>query len=110
MTVEPLPPQGGVRVVRASGELDVLTARPVQDRVTVLAEDAPLVLDLTEVTFLDSSGVAALNRLARWHEVRGGFRVVAPPGGRPRRVLDVVGFPDVLVVDDAQQGLDQLRG
>lgn len=109
MTLEPLPPQDGVRILRVSGEVDAVTAEPLHDQATAMVCDGPLVLDLTDVTFFDSSGIRAVNRLARAHTARGGFRVVAPPGGRSRRVLDIVGFGDGLVVDDLEHALTQLR-
>lgn len=107
--MEPLPLQEGVRVLRITGELDVLSAQPLNDQVTALGVNEPLVLDLTDVTFLDSSGVRVLDRLARTHAAHVGFCVVAPPGGRPRRVLDIVGIGHRLVVDDVDQALEQLR-
>ena len=110
MTVEQLPPQHGVHVLRVTGELDVLTAQPLHERVTALAHGRPLVLDLTDLTFVDSSGVRAVNRLARTQVASGGLRVVAPRGGRARRVLDIVGFGAGLVVDDLEQALVELRG
>lgn len=110
MTLEALPPHDGVRVLRVTGELDVLSAQPLYDQVTALVDDEPLVLDLTGVTFLDSSGVHVLDRLARAHCARSGFRVVAPPGGRPRRVLDIVGIGAGVIADSLDQALAQLRG
>ena len=109
MTVEALPSQDGVRILRVTGELDVLSARPLHDEVMALSGNEPLVLDLAAVTFLDSSGVHALNRLAHAWAGRGGLRIVAPPGGRPRRVLELVAFGDGLVADDLEQALAQLR-
>ena len=108
MTLEPLPPHHGVRVLRLSGEVDVLSAQRLHEQAVVLLSDEPLVLDLTDVTFLDSSGVQLVDRLAR-ARAGGGFRVVAPPGGRPRRVLDIVGFGDGLIADNLDQALTQLR-
>jgi anti-sigma B factor antagonist len=92
----------GVRVVRARGELDVAVAPGLVPRVPELVAGADaLVLDLTQVAFLDSSGVRLVNRFARecgGHDVP--FAVVAPSGGIPRRVLEIVGFGPPLVLDD----------
>ena len=83
-----------------SGELDVVSAPSVLERVPELvAEAAGVVVDLREVSFLDSSGVRFLHRLAHTCERAGtGLRVVAPPQSRARRVLDIVGM--TLLVDD----------
>lgn len=51
----------GVRVMHVVGEIDTLTAPVLRDRVTAqLAEVTLLVLDLTDVTFLGSAGLAVL--------------------------------------------------
>lgn len=108
MNIEPLPPREGVRILRLTGEVDVVsTAGPHP----VLTARGPLVLDLTDVTFFDSSGVRLVDRLARDHAVQGhGVRVVAPAGGRARRVLEVLGYGPGLVADDLDAAVAQLRG
>ena len=87
-------------VLSIAGELDVVSVPDVLDLVPSLVADASaLVVDLREVSFLDSSGVRFLHRLA--HACAGsgtGVRVVAPPECRARRVLDIVGM--TLFVDD----------
>lgn len=97
MSLEAGPERHGVRVVRATGEVDVVSASALEEQ---LPAEGALVLDLSATTFFDSAGVRLVHRLARAHADRGhGFRVVAPPGGRARRVLDLVGFTEV-VSDD----------
>lgn len=90
----------GPHVLSITGELDVVSAPDVLDRVPALVADAAaLVVDLREVSFLDSSGVRFLHRLAHTCAASGtGVRVVAPPECRARRVLDIVGM--TLLVDD----------
>jgi anti-sigma B factor antagonist len=102
MTLEGLPVHAnGVRVIRADGELDVVSVPPLLPGLAELvAGAAGVVLDLTAVSFFDSSGVRLVDRLARVARGAGaGFRVVAPPGTASRRVLEVVGM-DPLVDDD----------
>jgi anti-anti-sigma factor len=72
----------------------------VLERVPGLVHEATgVVVDLREVSFLDSSGVRFLHRLAHTGAASGtGVRVVAPPECRARRVLDIVGM--TLIVDD----------
>ena len=90
----------GPHVLRIAGELDVVSVPDVLDQVPALvAGAAALVVDLREVSFLDSSGVRFLHRLAHTCAASDiGVRVVAPPGSRARRVLDIVGM--TLLVDD----------
>lgn len=102
MNVVVTPPRhpSGPHVLRIAGELDVVSVPDVLDRVPTLVEDAAcVVVDLRDVSFLDSSGVRLLHRLAHACSAAGtGVRVVAPPGSRARRVLDIVGM--TLLVDD----------
>lgn len=100
----------GVRVLRACGELDALTTRTLLDGPARLTGVGPLVLDLSAVTFLDSAGVRLVDRLARECAQSGGrFRVVAPPGSRARRVLEVVGLAGALASDDVAAAVAQVR-
>jgi anti-anti-sigma factor len=108
MSVETMPgPADEPRVLRAAGELDVASAPPLIPGLPALVEGAPaVILDLTEVAFLDSSGVRLVDRLAReCGRRRIPFRAVAPPGTRARRLLDVVGLTETLVVDSLPAGL-----
>lgn len=105
MTIEVLPPQDGVRVVRLTGEVDVVSTRTPYEE---LGPPGPLVLDLSDVSFFDSSGVRLVDRTAR--ALGGALRVVAPRGGRARRVLDLVGYGSGLVADDLEQAVADLRG
>ena len=103
MTFEALPePVDGTRVLRATGELDIAVVPALLPDVPALVGTAEsVVLDLSGVTFIDSSGVRFLDRVARECDRRETpFRVAAPPGSPPRRVLEIVGLADVLADDD----------
>ena len=103
MSIEPLPMSGdGVEVLHARGELDVTVVPTVLSRVPEMLEGASgVVLDLTDVTFCDSSGIRLVDRLARECSRAGAvFRVVAPPGSAGRRILDLVGLAEGLAADD----------
>jgi anti-anti-sigma factor len=109
MTVETVPDAGGagVRLLRARGELDIVGATDLLGRVPELIDGASgVVLDLGPVTFLDSAGIRLVDRFARECGRRGlPFVAVAPPGGTPRRVLEIVGFGPPLVVDELVEAL-----
>jgi anti-anti-sigma factor len=83
---------GAGLVVRLAGELDLATvgelAAPLKDLLS--REPQPLVLELDELTFADSSGIAVLIRLANH------FERLETRGARPsvRRVIEVLGLAD----------------
>ena len=91
----------GVHAAHLAGELAgaELSAFEIEAEAAIHRGDLAVVVDLREVTFLDSSGVRFLHRLAHTGATSGtGVRVVSPPGCRSRRVLDIVGM--TLLVDD----------
>ena len=58
-----------------------------------------LVLDLSSVTFMDSSGIAVLLRALRQMDQLGGnLRVVGIPS-QPRRVLDAAGIGRLITLE-----------
>ena len=111
MSVEPLFLDEGIEVLRASGELDVTVVPAVLPRVPgMVAEARGVVLDLTAVTFVDSSGLRLIDRLARaCAGVDAAFRVVAPPGSAGRRLLDLVDMAEGLAVNDLPAAVRAVR-
>jgi anti-sigma B factor antagonist len=102
VTVEPIDVPGGARILAAAGELDIAVVPALLSRVADLVAGATgVVLDLSDVSFFDSSGVRLVDRIGReCRRASTPFRVVAPPHSSPRRVLDIVGMTGPLVDDD----------
>lgn len=84
-----------VVVARLTGELDISGAESTGKRI---AEAVPssargVVVDMSELEFIDSSGISMLFALARRvGSRRQELRVVAPAGKPVARVLDIVEF------------------
>lgn len=80
----------GADRVELGGELTMATAGLLDAELVVLAA-APaaqdLVLDLTDVTFLDVMGVPSLRRADDLARSRGGMRLGLPVADEPRRLL-----------------------
>ncbi|KAA9158763.1 STAS domain-containing protein [Amycolatopsis acidicola] len=70
---------GGAAVLRVSGALDLALAPKLQQLVDRASRDHPrvLVIDLTDVDFLASAGMAVLVRTHRRHGATVAVRVVA---------------------------------
>jgi anti-anti-sigma factor len=91
---------GEVELLAVSGEIDIASApRLISSLNEALGEcDSPVVVDLTEVGFMDSTGLALLLNAHRRLARRGqGFAVVSP-GGPVRRVFTVTDMADTLRV------------
>jgi anti-anti-sigma factor len=89
----------GEIVVAAAGEIDAYTSSEFASVVEgVSASDSHLVIDLSGVTFMDSSGVSVLAEAAtsRGPESRIRVRGAAPI---VRRVLTLTGIDSVVTVD-----------
>ena len=87
--------EGGVVVASVSGELDLSNSPATGDAIeaAVPSSARSLVVDFTQLTFLDSSGVAMLFRLVRrLSDHRQQLHVVAPAGEAVGRVLEIVEF------------------
>jgi anti-sigma B factor antagonist len=91
---------GGV-VVKVIGEVDLATAPSLWETIIQAMTMAPdLIVDLSETTFLDSSGLKVIvDAYKRLGEVDGSIVLRAPPGP-VRRVLHITGLDRVLQIDD----------
>lgn len=97
----------GITRVRIAGEVDIATAPQITDTVhdAIAAGAREVLLDMADVTFLDSTGIGALLQIKHGvadHDVA--LRLVDP---HPRvvRVLELTGLLDVLQDGAALQGL-----
>ncbi|HEX6286887.1 MAG TPA: STAS domain-containing protein [Acidimicrobiia bacterium] len=113
LVVEVDPIKDGAVMVRLKGEVDISSAHLLTSQFSSLAMNTPstVVLDATEVTFMDSTGLHALVEGKRaLHD--NGSRIFLVPSRQVRRVLELV-FPDPLFafrldsVEDALRQLDQ---
>jgi stage II sporulation protein AA (anti-sigma F factor antagonist) len=95
----------GVSMVSVTGEIDLANADAMQ-AVIARAATQTVVLDLTDVTFLDSSGIRAIDRARRGllSEERS-LLVVSPPGTPSAWTLRVAGFDRGLVVESVDAAL-----
>lgn len=98
----------GVVLVRVSGELDLASAPGIGEQIRGgLGEVGPrVVVDLSDVSYFDSSGVRMLDELTEAVERRAGsLRVVAPEGSPARAVLRICAFRADLLDEDVARAL-----
>jgi anti-anti-sigma factor len=87
--------RGEVTVAIVHGELDISNASATGDSIAaeLRIHSRGLVVDFSELEFLDSSAISMLFGLARrLGERRQELHLVAPRGGAVERVLDIVEF------------------
>ncbi len=88
-------------VMSVSGEIDILTSPILDERLqmTLGGGVSSIVVDLSGVTFLDSTGLSVLIAgLKRCQDAGGQMRLVSP---RPnvRKVFEITGLADVFQVE-----------
>jgi anti-sigma B factor antagonist len=91
----------GAVVVELAGELDLYNAHTVRDALLGQAEKNPdrLVVDLSRVTFIDSTGLGVLIEARTRLPNRRAF-LLAAPGLETRRALEISGLDRHFAVHD----------
>ncbi|MFU8876095.1 STAS domain-containing protein [Micromonospora sp. SL4-19] len=89
---------GGEACLRLAGELDLSTTPQLNDAIDRLTAEGhrEFLVDLTELTFCDSTGIAAFVRGDNRAAAAGGWLRVTGATGRVARVLQVTGLAEVL--------------
>lgn len=90
----------GVAIIDASGDLDMANRDELYQLIVdaAAATDGPVVLDMTALEFIDSSGLTAL--LSARRQLGDRFTLRAVPQ-RVRRVMSIAGVDTVLLIDEA---------
>jgi anti-sigma B factor antagonist len=95
------------QVVRAAGEIDLAVEGQLQEHLRGLMDRGVkyLIVDLAEVTFLDSSGIQALIAAQGRARTAGGDLVVASASDNVRKIFQITGVTEVFglyaTVDEA---------
>ena len=109
MTISDPVAKSSLSIVPLPSEVDLACAQEVRDTLlsTINRGGTHLVVDATEVTFIDSTGVNALIRARERAELLGGSLHVVSDASCVRRVLEVSQLTRVLhLVPTIDQALD----
>ncbi len=90
-------------VVRLAGEIDLSNVDGLEAQIdSAIAHAHDVVIDLTEIDFIDSRGLRLLKRVSATVAGRDGtLLVVAPASSVARSVLDMTGMSQELAVQDS---------
>ena len=92
LTIEVRHEQGRA-IVTAAGEIDISTVTPLRECLfEVAASGAPLVIDMEQVTFIDSVGLATLVGAAKRAAAHGGSLQVACALPKIRQLVRLTGL------------------
>jgi anti-sigma B factor antagonist len=89
-------------VVRVAGEVDIQTSPVLDEQLQrVTADGAPsVVVDLSDVTFLDSTGLSVLIAGLKRCQEAGGTMRLASPRPNVRKVLEITGLTSVFQISE----------
>lgn len=92
-------PSGGPAHLQLDGELDNLSVPVLRQTLDALFNDRcfDVTLDLTGLTFIDSSGLGTLVALWRRCEREGGRALAVNPSAPVRRLMDLTGISKFLL-------------
>lgn len=104
--------EGDVKVVALRGELDFDGAPAFARALEELRADGEreVIVDLSELTFIDSSGISVLVGAARAATAEQGTLVVAAPTPHVQRVFDIVSLSELVAVEPGLEGALQRIG
>lgn len=101
-------------IVRPSGELDLQVAddlRTQWHKWLTMPGVRNLVINLSEVSFIDSSGLGVILGRYRWVQAHGGSMALVNAGNAVRRILELAGLHKLArFYDSEQEALVELAG
>ena len=105
------PVSDSIQIVSPTGEVDAVTAPALGRRLLSLFEEGKtgLVVDLSRVTFLDSTGIGVLVDALRRLKTRQGRLVLVCPSERLLRPFEITGLTNYLgIVGTREEALGAL--
>lgn len=103
---------GDARIITLDGELDLATIDYLDDALDLAALDDPevVLVDLRELTFMDSTGLKSLLEADKRCRARGGRLVLVRGGQRTQRILEIAGVGSRFEFVTSPQEVQPSRG
>lgn len=99
--------RGEQTVLKVVGEIDIATVEEFNAAAREHLEQAPVVFDMSETDFMDSTGVRALDALLQEAEVKGWrFAIWSDMHRNVRHVLELTGVLDSIPQQDRPSSAD----
>jgi len=96
--------EGSAIVLELGGEIDMKSSVKVKDKFKEIYRDKPpvLVVDMTEVEFMDSSGLATLVGVLKWCRLNGSELRLAGLSTGVRNVFDICRLESIFQIYDSR--------
>jgi anti-sigma B factor antagonist len=97
--------EGQATLVRVTGELDIASSQTLERELAQLQAEALVVVDLCDVSFVDSSALGVLVRAHQHARAQGRRLGVVNANRQVSRLLDLTGLEQELVLHPPEQPL-----
>jgi len=100
--------ENDIRVIKLVGELDITGVGAIETKFAgyCAGENARVLVDLSDVTFLASIGIRLLTLTAKSVASRGGRMVLLHPTPDVRSVLEITGIPAIIPMYDGLESAE----
>ena len=100
LDIRSLPTSSGAVIVAVAGDIDVSSAALLRAELQHVTDGGArhIVIDATDLMFMDSSGISVLVALQKWLQRRGGHVEVRNVNPAVRKPLDIMGVSDFIPV------------
>ncbi|MFL5824891.1 MAG: STAS domain-containing protein [Thermoleophilaceae bacterium] len=94
--------------LHVTGEMDLATVPALDSQLSALRTAfMPVILDLSEVTFFDSTGLRSMVRATRAARLRPCKFLISQPSDAVMRVVDIAGLRDLLPLLETETPAEQ---
>ena len=96
--------EGRIVVLELGGEIDMKCSAKVKDKFKEIFRDKPpvIVVDMTEVKFMDSSGLATLVGVLKWCRLNGSELRLAGLAKNVRSIFDICRLESIFQIYDSR--------
>jgi anti-anti-sigma factor len=100
--------ENDIRLIKLVGELDIVGVGAIETKFAgyCAGENARVLVDLSEVSFLASIGIRLLTLNAKSVASRGGRMVLLQPTPEVRSVLEITGIPAIIPIYDGLESAE----
>ena len=98
----------GFTVAHLSGSLDLPAGKQFRESAEIEARQSDLILDMAQVDYMDSAGLAALVLVIRGHKSAGKRCALAAPTPIVAKILKITAIHQLAPIEDSLEGAIRL--
>lgn len=92
--------EGGVTILKVTGEVDLESSPALHDQITKLIRSGvPLKVDLSDVPYMDSSGIAVLTQGLKLSQQKGVAYALLNPSTQVQAVIDLALLSQLFTIE-----------